>query len=88
MRSHKNFSRKAARVLATAALASVAACQGFLEVANPNVINRDEIDPVNDDQTLANSAKQSWQSALGWSVMYGAWFTGEAVVTETFPTRN
>lgn len=88
MRSYNNFSRKAARVLATAALASVAACQGFLEVANPNVINRAEIDPVNDAQTLANSAQQSWQSALGWSVMYGAWFTGEAVVTETFPTRN
>jgi hypothetical protein len=88
MRPYNNIPRKAARVIATAALASVAACQGFLEVANPNVINRDEIDPVSDATTLANSAQQSWQSALGWSVMYGGWFTGEAIVSETFPTRN
>lgn len=88
MRSYTNIPRTAARVIATAALASVAACQGFLEVEFPNVIDRSAIDPVQDAQTLANSAQQSWQSALGWSIMYGGWFTGEAIVSETFPTRN
>jgi hypothetical protein len=39
MSSHTNIPRKAARVLATAALASVAACSGFLEVESPNVID-------------------------------------------------
>ncbi len=88
MRSYNNIPRKAARVIAIAALTSVAACQGFLEVSNPNVINADEIDPVQDATTLAFSAQQSYSSALGWSIMYGGWFTGEAIVAETFPTRN
>jgi len=88
MRSYTMISRTAVRVVATVALASVAACDGFLEVDNPNVINRAAIDPVQDAVTLANSAQQSFQSALGWSIMYGAWFTGEALVSETFPTRN
>jgi hypothetical protein len=88
MRSYTQISRSAARVVAAVALASVAACQGFLEVSNPNVINSDEVDPVQDAQTLANSAQQTYQSALGWSIMYAGWFTGEALVSETFPTRN
>lgn len=74
--------------LGAALLATTTACEGFLEVKNPNVINSEEIDPVADATTLANSAQQSYSSALGWLIMYGAWFTGEALVAETFPTRN
>ncbi len=86
--TYTNIPRKAARVLATAALTSVAACSGFLEVESPNVIDAAAVNPITDAVTLANSAQQSFQSALGWSIMYGAWFTGEAIVAETFPTRN
>lgn len=82
------MSRSVVRLGMGALLVASAACADFLEVSNPNVINRAEIDPVNDATTLANSAQQSYQSALGWLIMYGGWFHGEAVVSETFPTRN
>jgi hypothetical protein len=82
------MSRSVVRLGLGVALVASAACADFLEVENPNVINRAEIDPVNDATTLANSAQQSYQSAHGWMIMYGAWFHGEAVVSETFPTRN
>jgi hypothetical protein len=75
-------------MLGAAALAASTACSGFLEVDNPNVIDAGNLDPVQDATTLANSAQQSYQSSLGWLIMYGAWFTGEADVAETFPTRN
>jgi hypothetical protein len=75
-------------MLGAAALAVSTACSGFLEVDNPNVIDADNLDPVQDATTLANAAQQSYQSSLGWLIMYGAWFTGEADVAETFPTRN
>lgn len=88
MRVIPKLSRAAIAVGGAALLSTAVACADFLEVKNPNVINSAEIDPVNDATTLANSAQQSYQSALGWLIMYGSWFTGEALVSETFPTRN
>lgn len=88
MRLIHSMSRSAVRLGVGALLVASAACTDFLEVKNPNVINRDEIDPVADATTLANSAQQSYQSALGWLIMYGSWFQGETIVSETFPTRN
>lgn len=87
MRTFLN-TRAATRVIAAVAVAASAACSGFLEVENPNVIDAGSINPVNDAATLANSGQQNFQSALGWTNMYSAWFTGEADVAETFPTRN
>lgn len=81
------FPRSAVRLLGTALIAT-AGCSGFLDVENPNVIDVGTVDPVDAAPTLAASAQQSYQSALGWLTMYGAWFTGEALVAETFPTRN
>ncbi|MEO7999159.1 MAG: hypothetical protein ABI852_17020 [Gemmatimonadaceae bacterium] len=72
----------------TALLFGVAGCSSFLEPKNPNLLDVNTVDPVNDATTLANSAQQSYASALGWAIMHGAWFTGEALVAETFPTRN
>jgi len=69
-------------------LVASAACSDFLTVKNPNVIDASTIDPVQDAVTLANSGQQNFQSSLGWLIMYGSWFTGEALVAETFPTRN
>lgn len=78
----------APRALVGLALAASVACSDFLTVKNPNVIDASTIDPVQDAPTLANSGQQNYQSALGWMIMYGSWFTGEAIVAETFPTRN
>lgn len=73
---------------AALALAGSVACTDFLSVKNPNVIDVDVIDPVADATTLANSAQQNFATAYGWQVVHASWFTGEAQVSETFPTRN
>jgi hypothetical protein len=64
------------------------ACSDFLTVKNPNVINASAINPTQDAPTLAASAQQNFAVALGWFAMYQSWFVGEALVAETFPTRN
>jgi hypothetical protein len=82
--------QRAVRVGAVGALfgVSLGACADFLTVKNPNIINASAIDPVNDAPTLAASAQQNYAVALGWFAMYQGWFVGEALVAETFPTRN
>jgi hypothetical protein len=85
--SSKPF-RAVAVALATATLLSVAGCAKILEPENPTLLDINTVDPVQDATTLANSAQQSYAAALGWAIMHGAWFTGEALVSETFPTRN
>ncbi|MFN5152765.1 MAG: hypothetical protein ACK5ED_00020 [Gemmatimonadota bacterium] len=82
------FSRATARLAGTAALLASTACSDFLTVKNPAVIDAGNVNPVDDAVTLALSGQQSYSSALGWMIMYGSWFTGEALVSETFPTRN
>lgn len=76
-------------VFGTALLAGAVACKDqFLEVTNPNVIDASTVDATSGAATLALSAQQNFATALGWLIMYGAWFTGEANVSDTFPTRN
>jgi len=82
------FSRATVRLAGTAALLASTACSDFLTVKNPSVIDAGAVNPVDDAATLALSGQQSYSSALGWLIMYGSWFTGEALVSETFPTRN
>jgi hypothetical protein len=84
------FLRRAlGRSLAAAALVAAAACgDEFLTVETPNVIDAGSVDPVQDATTLANSGQQNFAAALGWFIMYQSWFTGETLVSETFPTRN
>ncbi|MCO4101580.1 hypothetical protein [Gemmatimonas sp.] len=67
---------------------TLAGCSDFLTVTNPNVINASAIDPVTDAVTLAASAQQNFAVAHGWFAMYQSWMIGEALVAETFPTRN
>lgn len=83
------LARASRRSLAVAALlAGTAGCSDFLNVENPNVIDVNAIDPIQDAATLANSAQQNFAVAYGWLIMYSSWFTGETLVAETFPTRN
>jgi hypothetical protein len=79
---------RATRALLAAAVLAAGGCKDFLEVENPNVIDISAIDPVADAPTLANSAQQNFAVAYGWLSMYSAWLVGEALVSETFPTRN
>jgi hypothetical protein len=82
------FRRAVGALGAAAALVAGNACSDFLTVENPNVIDVNAIDPVADATTLANSAQQNFAVAYGWLIMYQSWFVGEALVSETFPTRN
>jgi hypothetical protein len=69
-------------------LGTASCSERFLQVTNPNVIDAATVDPSSSAATLAGSAQQSFASAYGWLIMYSAWFTGEANVSDTFPTRN
>jgi len=83
------LARALRRTLAVAAaLVGVAGCTDFLNVENPNVIDINAVDPVQDAAALANSAQQNFAAALGWHIMYSSWMVGETLVAETFPTRN
>jgi starch-binding outer membrane protein, SusD/RagB family len=80
--------RALARPFGAALLVSAVACNSFLEVDNPNVIDASTIDPTQDATTLANSVQQNFAVAYGWMIMYSSWYSGESLVAETFPTRN
>ena len=82
--------RAVTRTTAGAALLlGTAGCgDSFLKVTNPNVIDAATVDPVSGATTLALSAQQNFTFAIGWLASYVAWFTGEANVSDTFPTRN
>ncbi len=76
-------------VIGSAMVLSAAACSDrFLSVTNPNVIDAATVDPTSGALTLAASAQQNFATAIGWLSMYSGWFTGEANVSDTFPTRN
>lgn len=86
MRIAANRWRLNAAVLGLAA-ASLA-CDSFLEVQDPTVIDAETIDPIQDLPTLASSALQDLYDGLDNFIVYGAWFSGEMYVGDTFPTRN
>ena len=77
------------RTAAGAAVVLAVACSdSFVQVTNPNVIDAATVDPASGATSLAASAQQNFAYALGWSATYGGWFTEEANVSDTFPTRN
>lgn len=80
------------RFVRTAAIlgmvAAPVACDNFLDVADPTVIDAATIDPAQDLPTFSASALQNLFDALDDVIVYSAWFSGEAYVGDTFPTRN
>ncbi len=77
------------RTTAGAALVLAAACSdSFVQVTNPDRIDAATVDPTSGATALAFSAQQNFATALGWLSMYSGWFTEEANVSDTFPTRN
>ncbi len=73
---------------ATLLLSVVACSDSFFKVTNPNLIDAATVDPTSGANTLSLSAQQNFVRAIGLLSVYGAWFTGEANVSDTFPTRN
>lgn len=68
--------------------AATLACDSFLDVEDPTVIDAETVDPIQDLPTFAQSALQNLNDAFDNFVVYGAWFSGEMYVGDTFPTRN
>jgi hypothetical protein len=70
---------------------AAAGCDSFVEVNNPNTLEAEAIDPERDGPLLSRSVYQSfitdWGNDGGFTVLV-AWFTNEARVGDTFPTRN
>jgi hypothetical protein len=76
-------------LVASALVVGAAACSDkFLAVTNPDVIDAATVDPTSGAATLAASSQQNFATAVGWLSMYSGWFSGEANVSDTFPTRN
>ncbi|HEX6135929.1 MAG TPA: hypothetical protein VFZ24_18295 [Longimicrobiales bacterium] len=71
-----------------AGLAASTGCNDFLEVTNPNELEADAIDPERDGPLLSQSVYQDFITQWGDIPLYVAWFTNEARVGDTFPTRN
>lgn len=65
-----------------------AGCDSFLDVTNPGTLEADAIDPVRDGELISRSAMQNLIDAYGSLVLNSGWFTNEARVGDTFPTRN
>lgn len=86
---HK-IARAVTRTTAGALLVLGAAACGdnFVTVTNPDLIDASTVDPTASGNTLALSAQQNYVDMIGVLAMYGAWFSEEANVSDTFPTRN
>jgi hypothetical protein len=85
MKSYRKIALSAAVLCSV--LASTA-CSDFLEVTNPGTLEADAIDADRDRTLLSQSVWQAFVSRLGEMHVYAAWFTNEARVGDTFPTRN
>lgn len=64
------------------------ACDDFVQVENTGNLEAESIDEERDRTLLAQSVWQSFVSRYGSMVVSIAWFTNEARVGDTFPTRN
>lgn len=71
-----------------AATFATTGCNEFLEVENPTVIEASTVDAVQDAETFSLSAQTDFWDAFDNVAVYGAFFSGEAWVDDTFPTRN
>jgi hypothetical protein len=79
------------RTLTAALLLAAAAtggCDNFLSVENPGVIEEGTIDPVADAETFSLSAQTNFFNAYDNVALYGAFFSGEAWVDDTYAGRK
>ncbi|HEX7049512.1 MAG TPA: hypothetical protein VF188_04815 [Longimicrobiales bacterium] len=65
-----------------------AGCDSLLDVPDPDTVTVESVDPLADAETFSRSAYQNFVSAVPLTILYMAWFTNEARVGDTFPTRN
>lgn len=87
--------RAVALLLVLGLAVGASGCDDFVDVPNPNVLEAEAIDPERDGPMLAQSVYQNFITMWGGSgdggggfPVYVAWFTNEARVGDTYPTRN
>ena len=81
--------RKRIHILVAAlAVLPLVGCDDLVDVVNPDVVDAGSIDPNADQATFALSALQDFYDVYTDAIVYQAWFTNEARVGDTFPTRN
>lgn len=61
------------------------ACDALVEVDNAGVIDAGQLDPVRDGALFSLSARQNFATAYARSILFGAWFSGEAISAESLP---
>lgn len=71
-----------------ASLPFVVGCDSLFQARYPTVIEASTLDPVADGTMFSRSAFQTLAQAYGLLIVYTGWFTNEAWVGDTFPTRN
>jgi len=72
-------------VMMTSALAVLTGCGSLVDVDTPAAITNDRLNPARDGHIFSLSARENFAIMYGQFILYGAWFTGEAVSTETQP---
>jgi len=82
------FRRVTLSALTLAVGLGAAACDDFFTVRNPTTIEASTIDPVADGPVFSRSALQNLATAYGPLIVYSGWFTTEAWVGDSFPTRS
>lgn len=63
-------------------------CDSLLDVPDPDNVTVESVDPLADAETFSRSAFQNFVTALPDVILHMGWFTNEARVGDTFPTRN
>jgi hypothetical protein len=71
-----------------AVLTGAGACNEFLSVKNPNVVDQSALDPQKDAPTLSLSGRENFNLAAGWMAAFSSFFVGETWGAETFPEYN
>ena len=74
--------------IALTAAVSLAGCDDFITVDNPNVVDAGGIDPDRDGALIAWSAFQDFVSGFGDIMLYTAWFTGEGWTGDSSEDRS
>ncbi len=75
-------------VLAAGLVVTATACDEFLDVTNPNVLEAENINPESDAQLLGESVWQQFISDFRYTGVHTGWYTASAWVGDTYPTRN
>src|SRR5690625_5809816 len=84
-----NYTKQRWGIAALVAALTLSGCSdSFYEVRRPNMVDDGTVDPEADAELFSWSEYQNFSEAYGGLIVNGAFFTNEARVGDTYPTRN